>query len=112
MFASGFALFLSAVTVFFRDVTYLWTIFIQVWFFLTPIVYANSLVEERVPNWALVLLKLNPMNAFVSTYRNFLYDATAPSMSQVAVMIVAAILSITGGWFFFLRLGRRLPEEV
>lgn len=112
IFASGFALFLSAASVFFRDVTYLWSIFIQVWFFLTPIVYANSLLEERIPDWALVLLKLNPMNAFVSTYRNLMYDTTSPSLPQVLVMVVSAAFSITAGWAVFSRLGRRLPEEV
>lgn len=112
IFAAGFALFLSAVSVLFRDVTYLWTIFLQVWFFLTPIVYSKAVVEERVSHWVQVLLEMNPMNAFVSTYRNFLYDATFPPMSQVLVMLVSAVVSISAGWAIFSRLGRRLPEEV
>ena len=112
IFASGFALFLSTVSVFFRDVTYLWTIFIQVWFFLTPIVYSTSIVEDRLSEGVQFLFELNPMNAFVSTYRNLLYDATFPALSQILIMVVAAAVSISGGWFAFSRLGRRLPEEV
>ena len=112
IFASGFALALSTLSVFFRDIKYLWTIFIQVWFFLTPVVYSPQLVEERAPNWVRVLLELNPMSAFVTTYRDFLYDASAPSLPRVLNMVVASIVSIVLGWFIFLRTGRRLPEEV
>lgn len=112
VFASGFALFLSTVSVFFRDVTYLWSIFIQVWFFLTPIVYSPTIVEDRVSDWVRFLLELNPMNAFVSAFRSLLYDTAAPPIGQVVIMLGSASVSLTLGWLVFSRLGRRLPEEV
>jgi ABC-type polysaccharide/polyol phosphate export permease len=112
IFASGFALALSTLSVFFRDITYLWTIFVQVWFFLTPVVYSPSLVDDRVPSWARVILELNPMAAFVTAFRNLLYDATMPSVANIVDMIVAAALSVTIGWYIFIKMGRRLPEEV
>jgi ABC-2 type transport system permease protein len=112
IFASGFALALSTLSVYFRDITYLWTIFIQVWFFLTPVVYAPSVVKERAPDWANDILRLNPMGAFVNTYRDLLYDATAPSLPRLAAMVISAFVSLTIGWAIFNRMGRRLPEEV
>jgi ABC-2 type transport system permease protein len=112
IFASGFALALSTLSVYFRDITYLWTIFIQVWFFLTPVVYAPSVVKERAPDWANDILRLNPMGAFVNTYRDLLYDATAPSLPRLAAMVISAFASLAIGWAIFNRMGRRLPEEV
>lgn len=112
IFSSGFALALSTLSVFFRDIKYLWTIFIQVWFFLTPVVYSPTLVDDRVPDWASAILELNPMAAFVTAYRNFLYDAAMPSPANIVDMIAAAALSIVLGWAVFIRMGRRLPEEV
>jgi ABC-2 type transport system permease protein len=112
IFASGFALALSTLSVYFRDITYLWTIFIQVWFFLTPVVYAPSVVQERAPAWANDILRLNPMGAFVNTYRDLLYDATAPSLPRLAAMVISAFASLAIGWAIFNRMGRRLPEEV
>ena len=112
VFASGFALALSTLSVFFRDITYLWTIFIQVWFFLTPVVYSPEIAEDRAPNWVSTLLELNPMAAFVTTYRDFLYDAGSPDLSRIITMIIAATLSLVSGWYVFIRMGRRLPEEV
>jgi ABC-2 type transport system permease protein len=112
IFASGFALALSTLSVYFRDITYLWTIFIQVWFFLTPVVYTPSVVKERAPDWANDILRLNPMGAFVNTYRDLLYDATAPSLPRLAAMVISAFASLAIGWAIFNRMGRRLPEEV
>jgi ABC-2 type transport system permease protein len=112
VFASGFALFLSAASVFFRDITYLWSIFLQVWFFLTPIVYSFDLVEREAPSWARTALEFNPMIAFVNSFRHLLYDATMPAGGDIVKMLVAATLSISLGWLSFVKLGRRLPEEV
>ena len=112
VFASGFGLALSALTVYFKDVTYLWSIFVQVWFFLTPVVYAPEIVADRAPEWADRLLSLNPMRAFVGTYRELLYDAQWPSLRVMAALTLMSLLSLGFGWWIFLKLGRRLPEEV
>lgn len=112
LFGSGFALALSTVSVYFRDMKYLWTIFMQVWFFLTPIVYSPTIVEARVPPWVRFLLDANPMASFVTTYRDLLYDAAGPSTLRILHMIGASIVSIALGWLIFARTSRRLPEEV
>lgn len=111
-FGAGFALALSALAVFFKDVTYLWTIFLQVWFFLTPIVYAPSVVDDRAPDWANTVLQFNPMRAFVIIFRNLLYDGRMPSPQVSAVAALSAMFSLIIGWSVFTRLGRRIPEEV
>ena len=36
-----------------------------------------SLLEAQAPTWVYNLLKLNPMNGFIETYRRLLYDAGA-----------------------------------
>lgn len=112
LFGMGFGLALSALAVFFKDVTYLWTIMLQIWFFLTPIVYDPSLVEGRVPNWANTVLQFNPMRAFTIIYRNFLYDGKMPSLQISLFAVISSIASLALGWAMFIRLGRRLPEEV
>jgi len=111
-FAAGFALALSALSVYFRDLGYLWTIVMQVWFFTTPIVYPPSLVEDRLPEWAQQLMRLNPMHHVVTAFRNCLYDLAWPPLDRMGAMALAAALSLSLGWWIFQRSGRRLPEEV
>lgn len=112
IFATGLALALSVLAVYFRDVSYLWAIVIQVWFFATPIVYPPSLLEENAPSWVYNVLKLNPMNGFVETYRRCLYDAAAPGWKTMLGLVLISFVSLTIGWMIFNRMSRRLPEEV
>jgi hypothetical protein len=52
------------------------------------------------------------MRAFVTTYRDLLYDAKAPSALRLGMMLISAVVSLVIGWAIFNRMGRRLPEEV
>ena len=112
IFATGLALALSVLAVYFRDVSYLWAIVIQVWFFATPIVYPPSLLEAQAPAPIYKLLQLNPMYEFVAVYRRLLYDAGAPGWRTMFALVVISLVSLALGWMIFHRMSRRLPEEV
>ena len=112
IFATGIALALSVLAVYFRDVSYLWAILIQVWFFATPIVYPPTLLKTEAPTWVYNILKLNPMNGFVETYRRLLYDAGAPGWRTMLGLVAISFASLVIGWVIFHRMSRRLPEEV
>jgi ABC-type polysaccharide/polyol phosphate export permease len=75
LFSVGIALILAAGYVYFRDLAHLWSILIQIWFFLTPIVYQPTLVSKRLPDWANTIYDANPMAVFVDAYRNALYHS-------------------------------------
>jgi ABC-type polysaccharide/polyol phosphate export permease len=75
-------------------------------------VYPPSLLEEKAPDAVYNLLKLNPMNGFVETYRRLLYDAGAPGWRTILGLVVISFASLTIGWVIFHRMSRRLPEEV
>ena len=112
LFGAGIGLALSALAVYFKDLTYLWGIVMQVWFFLTPIVYAPQVLDDRLPQWALDVLSANAMQHFVAGYRDSLYHARLPEVANVAMMAFAGVVTLAAGWWAFSRLGRRLPEEV
>ena len=58
------------------------------------------------------LLKLNPMNGFVETYRRLLYDAGAPGWKTMLGLLASLLPEPHHGWTIFARMTRRLPEEV
>ena len=112
IFASGFALALSTLSVYFRDLGYLWSIVMQVWFFLTPIIYGPEVVQNRVPEWAQWLLRMNPMVHFVSAYRDAFYDNHLPSLSKVLVLIGCSALSLVLDAFGrYEDVQRRIPDR-
>jgi lipopolysaccharide transport system permease protein len=117
IFGTGIALVLAALAVYFRDLTYLWLIVLQAWFFATPIVYPPSLVEEairerpRVPDWTLDVLNANPLAAFVRVFRVLLYDGTGPGMTTWFGLMAISFLSLAVGWWIFAKLSPRFAEE-
>jgi len=111
-FGAGIGLALSALAVYFKDLTYLWGIVMQVWFFMTPIVYAPEILDDALPDWVLTILDANAVGHFVAVFRDCLYHARFPSVSNLIMCVVAAIVTLVSGWAAFSRLGRRLPEEV
>ncbi len=113
VFATGFALALSALAVYFRDLGYLWQILLQVWFFATPIVYPESLLDDRsIDGAARRLLDINPMSVFARAFRRTLYDGTAPGLRSVGYLVLAALISLIVGWWAFSKLSRRVAEEL
>ena len=63
--ALGVGTLLSALTVAFRDFTHITPFMVQVWMYVTPVVFPVSLVPERW-QW---LLYLNPMTGLVEGFR-------------------------------------------
>ncbi len=94
--ALGFGLWLAALNVRYRDVNYLVPFLVQVWMYLTPVVYAVTLIPERL-RW---LLALNPMTGVVEGFRWALLGAQPPGpLFLVSVLITLIVL--VGGAFFF-----------
>jgi ABC-type polysaccharide/polyol phosphate export permease len=113
-FSVGIALVLAATYVYFRDLAYLWSIFVQIWFFLTPIVYPATLVNNRagMPGWAKAVYNANPMAVFADSYRHALYNLAFPTWKQMGYLLVLSALSLGSGLRLFARLSPRFAEEL
>ena len=112
LFATGLALGLAAANVYFRDLSYLWQIFSQVWFFATPIVYMPSIIEGKVPNWVEMVMKLNPMAVFAQGFRRSMYDNAFPGWDNLGACALVAVVAMVLGWSLFAKLSRRFAEEL
>ena len=97
LFTMGLVSIISTLSVFLRDLNQLISLGITIWFFLTPIIYPISLIEdESVRSYFL----FNPMHSFVSLYREIVLLG---EMSHLNLFIIAPISFCTyvfGGWFF------------
>jgi lipopolysaccharide transport system permease protein len=111
---AGLTLLVSAVNVFFRDLSHLINIIIMVWFFGTPIIYPLNMVPPRFQ----VILRFNPMTTITSMYRNMFYHVKYPDgllwpnwfmiVTNVGVILFIFFL----GYFLFKRLEPRFAEEI
>jgi ABC-type polysaccharide/polyol phosphate export permease len=118
LFTGGFALWLSALNVRFRDVQYLINVAFLVWFYLTPILYSPKFVPAtyqifgvKVPLRS-AMTTVNPMARFVEAFRNIFYDVRSPRLIVFAYLLLVALTSVTLGYRFFIRRSGRLIEDM
>lgn len=111
LFATGVALTLASVSVYFRDTQYLWMIATQFWFFATPIVYSSTLLEGLNPTVQSVL-RLNPFVHFAEGFRRTMYDGRAIELVPTVVLTAVSLVTCFTGWKIFNRLSRRFAEEL
>ncbi len=92
--ALGFGLWLAALNVRYRDVNYIVPYIIQVWMYLTPVVYSTTLIPEKYR----FLMALNPMTGVVEGFRWVLLGARLASAKPpgslflVTTLITLAVL--------------------
>jgi lipopolysaccharide transport system permease protein len=106
--AVGVGLWLSALNVQYRDIRYAIPFLIQIWIFLSPVIYPVSMVEEKY-QW---LLALNPMGGVIHAYRASLLGHQPiewPLLGLSAFIIVALFL---GGLYYFRRMERVFADVV
>jgi len=106
----GLALFLSAVTVFLRDMAHFIAIILQLWFWGTPIIYTLQYVGGR-PMFVKIL-KLNPMTGIVVGFRNVTVLNRAPDLTLLAIDLAYAVLFLAIGAVVFYRSQRLFAEIV
>ncbi len=107
-FTAGLGLLLATMYVFVRDARHLLDVALQVWFWLTPIVYAASLAPEALRRW----LRLNPMLHFVGAYQDIVTRNAVPSAATFLLLAVIGGLTLLVGWTVFGRAQKRFAEHV
>ena len=111
---AGLTLLVSALNVFFRDLSHLINILIMLWFFGTPIIYPINMVPERFQ----AILRYNPMTTITSMFRNMFYNVKYPEnlmwptwkIVVVTLAMVAVIFML--GYYIFKKLEPRFAEEI
>lgn len=117
VFALAIAFFLAAMNVKFRDIGYLWEIFMQAAFYATPVLYPMSMVIDRSVVFAKILL-INPVAQIIQDARHALvttdtvtiwsyvggWKIALPFMIIVAVLILAI--------YYFKRSQKYFAEQI
>jgi homopolymeric O-antigen transport system permease protein len=97
LFASGIVLFASALNMFARDVKLAIPFVMQLWLFLTPVLYPL----EQVPESLRPLYLANPMTGIVESFRDVLVVGRAPDLELLGPSLFgAAVAIVLGIWYF------------
>jgi lipopolysaccharide transport system permease protein len=101
-------IWLAALNVRYRDVRYVIPFLVQIWMFVTPVVYSSSLIPEQ---WRTVY-RLNPMAGVVEGFRWMVSPAAPAPTGGIAVSIGAVTILLTAGLYFFRRVERSFADVV
>jgi lipopolysaccharide transport system permease protein len=94
---TGLGLLLSALTVKYRDFRYIVPFFVQIMLFLTPVIYADSVVKNE---WSRLLMKLNPMTGPVHLARCGITGLEADP-SILLFCVITNVILLFFGFFVF-----------
>ncbi len=101
--STGGSLWLAALNVQYRDVRYVVPFLVQMWLFVTPIIYPSSAVTARLakaglPGW---VYGLNPMAGVVEGFRWAIFArGPFPAALIETSVAVTAVLMVTGAMYF------------
>ena len=97
IFAFSIGVIFSLFTTFFKDLKETVPIVLQLWFWMTPIIYLSSMIEDRFP----YLLEYNPFYFFAKVYQDIFLYSKAPELETVGFLIfMTAISLIIAGYLY------------
>ncbi len=90
LFSFGFGVILSLFAPFVKDLKVVVPIVLQLWFWMTPIIYMKEITATKYP-W---ILTYNPFYHFVHLYQDIFVYSKAPSMQSLMIIFVISIVTV------------------
>jgi lipopolysaccharide transport system permease protein len=106
--AMGVGIWLAGLNVTYRDVGYVIPFLLQVWFFLSPIVYSANIVPENLQPY----YGLNPMAGVIQGFRWAILGTGRPESADLLASIGIALLLLISGVIYFKRMERTFADVV
>lgn len=107
-FAIGLGISLGVLNVFFRDVGQFFGIFLQFWFWLTPIVYPPNVLPPMIRE----VMVLNPMAPLMASFQTILVQGQWPQWGALIYPAILAVLLCLQGMHLFRRHAADMVDEL
>lgn len=98
LFTVGMGFLLSTISVFLRDMFYIYGIIITIWNYLTPIMYDINIISNSTLQ---LLMKFNPMYQIINFARSIILYHSTPPLGQFAGCGISALVIFLVGIFIF-----------
>jgi len=104
----GFGTLISSLTAKYRDLTFAMTFFVQIWMFLTPVVYPLSQVPEKYR----IIYMFNPMTSVVELIRVAFLGTGSVDLPMITVSIVLTMVVFILGLLMFSKTEKTFIDTV
>ena len=99
---------ISAITAKYRDLTFAMSFLIQLWMYVTPIVYPLSLVPDNYR----IFVALNPMTSAVEIFKYIFLGESSITSNDIIIGLLVTILVFIFGFFAFNRVEKNFMDTV
>jgi len=107
--ASGTAMTLAALNVYYRDFRYALPLILQLWMFASPVAYPLSAVPGK---WKAAYILANPLTGILDGFQRALAQGRPPDLHLIAISAAAACLIAWGGYWVFKRMEPGFAEVI
>lgn len=97
IFTIGMGFILSTITVFMRDMFYIYGIIMTIWNYFTPIMYDISMISPKIQ----FLFKLNPLYQYIDFARTIILYGECPSLISFISCLASSLLVLLVGLVMF-----------
>lgn len=97
LFTLGLSFLLSMGNLYFRDVDYIMQVVIQLWMYVTAVVYPLKVANSKLQ----MVLNLNPMTPIIDCYRDVILRGHLPTLNIFGPTALFAIAIFLLGWYLF-----------
>ncbi len=104
----GFGVLISSLTTKYRDLTFVVTFGVQVWMFVTPVVYPISIVPEKYQ----ILVALNPMTSVVELFRYMTLGVSSIQPIHIVISIFITLVVFVFGVMSFNKTEKNFMDTV
>lgn len=104
----GVGMILAALNVRYRDVKYVIPFFVQLWLFLSPIIYPTSIIPERFR----FMGALNPITGIIEAFRASLLPSKQIDWSLLGISMFLSVLFFAFGLFIFGKTERSFADII
>lgn len=108
LFSLGLGVTLGVLNVFFRDVGQFFTVVLQFWFWLTPVVYPASILPQKMQT----VLQYNPMTILITSYQQILVNGVWPNWHSLWPVALVAVLLCAWGLKLFREHAGEMVDEL
>lgn len=96
-FALGIGMIISCVSVFLRDMFYIYSIILTIWNYLTPVFYSIEILPTKLQT----LFKFNPLYLYITGVRSIVLSGERPSLVQLGSMALVGFVTLLIGMLVF-----------
>ena len=108
IFSLGLSFPLSVLNVYFRDVSYIWSVIIHAGFFAMPIIYSYDILPDNLANF----LSFIPISKIILMSHDIVLYGIQPSISDWLYVYGISFTFLIGSYIIFKKLERRLIEFI